>query len=305
MTMMRLFNIDIIHQHCLRPFLSGTLVLALSATMAACQSIEMKNQQLQDYQSRLLKNPEDVAALSQVVKMLRTDPSVVARANAAATLGTVAEKYASSIKELAVPALIEALEAKESGVRDAAARALVKFGPLAKDAIPALKKNLVPSDTSVAWFSAEALGEMRQEAREAVPDLVRVLKENQETCLDNTAHICHYAAVALGKIGPAAVGAIPDITPLLDHKNPYLRAQLAVAIIRIDPAHREALGVLEKLLKDSDEQVRRATIWSLDDAGKEATPATSLIEAALKDPDESVRNTASELLRTLKSPKKP
>lgn len=299
---MRLFSIN----HSLeqwRVILAGNIViLFLSVTASGCQSIEVKNQRLAEAQSRLLANPQDKTALSQVVEMLRSDSNYVARANAAATLGTVAEKNAAAIKDAAVPALMNALERDDLGVRDSSARALVKFGPLAKDAIPVLRRNLVPSDTSVAWFSAEALGAMGEWAWEAVPDLVKVIEANQKTYVNDSAHICDYATTALGKIGPPARDAVPSLVELLHHKNPYLRARLAVAIIRIDPNNREPFPVLEDLLKDQDVQVRRVTMWSLGDSGKAARPARGLIEASLTDPDESVRTAASKLLEALNVP---
>jgi HEAT repeat protein len=233
--------------------------------------------------------------------MLKYDNNSVARANAAAALGTVAEKSAPAIKDAAIPALIYALDRDDLGVRHSAAASLVKFGPVAREAIPVLRKNLVPSDTSVAWFSAEALGAMGEFAREAVPDLVKVVEGNQETYVNDSAHICDYATTALGKIGPVAHDAVPSLVALLHHKNPYFRARLAVAIIRIDPNNREPLRVLADLLKDQDVQVRRVTMWSLGDSGKAASPAKGLIEAALADPDESVRAAAARLLETLNS----
>lgn len=276
------------------------LILFVSFTSSGCQSIEVKNERLAEFQARLLANPQDKAALSQVVAMLKSDSINVTRANAAATLGTVAEKHAAAVKDAAVPALINALDRDDLGVRDSAARALVKFGPLAKDAIPVLRKSLVPADTSVAWFSAEALGAMGELAWEAVPDLVKVIEANEKTYLNDSAQICDYATTALGKIGPPARDAIPSLVALLHHKNPYFRARLAVAILRIDPNNREPLRVLEQLLKDQDVQVRRVTMWSLGDSGKAAQPARGLIESALADPDESVRAAASKLLEALK-----
>ena len=73
------------------------------------QSIETKNQQLQSAQQRLLKNPLDKQALSVMVKMLK-DRDGVARYNAAQTLGGLAEEIGASIKDEAVPGLIDLLD---------------------------------------------------------------------------------------------------------------------------------------------------------------------------------------------------
>jgi HEAT repeat protein len=278
---------------------AGTLSLMWFTNAVGCQSIENKNKALIAAQNRLIANPQDKDALAEVVDMLKSDSSIVARANAASALGTVAEQHAAVIKDVAVPALIDALDRDTIGVKDSAARSLVKFGRFAKDAIPVLRKSLTPSDTSVAWFSAEALGNMGHGAREAVPDLLKVIEATQATCIDDSTHICHYAVTALGKIGPAARESVPKLESMLDSKNPYFRARLAVAIMRIDAANQKALAALQALLKDKDVQVRRVTIWSLAESGIDAKPAKKLIQAAEADPDESVRLAAAKLLKEI------
>jgi HEAT repeat protein len=280
---------------------AGFSLFFLSVVTFGCQSIQVKNDKLANARTRLLANPADKAALSEIVNLLRYDTSSIARANAAAALGTVAEKNAVAIKDAAVPALVYALDHDAIGVRDAAARALVKFGPLASPAVPVLRKNLLPANTSVAWFSAEALGSIGEPAREAVPDLVKVIKDNAESCVGDHANICEYAAVALGKIRPAAHDVMPDLVALLNHEDPYFRAHLAAGMVRIDPQNREAFSALEKLLKDKDERVRRVTIWALSDGDWEASPVRSLIQAALSDPDESVRSAAAGILEEKKA----
>lgn len=178
--------------------LAAFLLLCLSVTACSpqssqeeneLQSIHAKNKQLAEAETKLMSNPQDKAALSEIVGILRYDPGIVARANAASTFGTV-----------------------------------------------------------------------------------------------------------------AASGAVPDLTLLLKHRNPYLRARLAVALIRIDPANSDAIRVLEQLLKDQDVQVRRVTIWELDNCGEEAAPAKAIIRRAVTDSDESVRVAATKLLAVLENP---
>lgn len=292
------YNTDV-QRKWVQSFLVAALVVVFFAPAAGCQSLERKNETLALAQRRLLENPRDKAALTEIVDMLKTDSSIVARANAAATLGTVAEKHAAVISDVAVPALSEALDRDTAGVRDSAARALVKFGPHATQAVPSLIKNLRPSDTSVAWFSAEALGNMREGAKDAVPDLLAVVKETQSTCVDDSPHICHYAVVALGKIGTASRKVVPDLVSLLESKNPYFVARLATAILRIDPASEEAVRALQGLLTNGDVKIRRATIWSIEDLGGDAKPIKRLIEAAKDDSDESVRVAAAKLLKQI------
>jgi len=107
---------------------------------------------------------------------------------------------------------------------------------------------------------------------------------------------------ALGSIGSAAKQAIPDLLPLLNHLNSYLEADVAVAIIRIEPGNNQALTVLKNLLNDEDVEIRRDTIWTLKDSGKEAKPAQKIIKTSLLDKDEAVRIAASQLLHLLEGP---
>jgi len=262
-------------------------------------SIREKNAQLKRARDKLLKDPGDKQALSLILNMLKHDDDTVARANAATTLGGLGAGIGVSIKDTAVPALIEALEKDDMAVKDAAARALRLYGPLAKGAIPVLRRSLVPSDGSVAWHSADALGAMGPIAYEAVPDLVKVIKERQSEFLDDRPHICEFATKALGEIGPLAKEAIPELVPLLTHENPYLRIYVAVAIIRIDPANQQSLKMLESLLKDQNVDIRRNTLWTLKDSGREAGPAKYIVKASLRDRDAAVRTAASQLLYIL------
>jgi HEAT repeat protein len=279
----------------------------LITTAAGCnmysqstKQIEANIERLREAQSKLLKNPNDKQALSVILSLMR-DKNGINRANAAAVLGEVGEDVSGSINDEAVPALINLLDKGDEFDKRAAACALRKFGPHAKAAIPVLIKNLTPSDRDVAWCSAEALGTMNELAYEAVPDLVKVIKEGQSEYQDNSStNISPFATKALGEIGSAAKDAVSDLASLLNHKNPYFRIRLAVAIIRIDPTNQQALGVLESLLKDQDVEVRRNTIWTLKDIGEEARPAKNLVRTVyLKDSDASVTSAASELLHIL------
>lgn len=272
---------------------------AFGCSGMSLQSIDQKNQQLPAAQRELLQNPKNQKALSVIIEMLK-DRNGIARSNAAATLGGLAEKIAPDIKDAAVPSLITLLENGDDFDRKAAACALKEFRTFAKDAIPILKRNLVPSDRETAWCSAEALGAMGDLAQEAVPDLLKAIRNDERNFSVDRSSISEFAAKALGGIGPAAKEAVPDLENLLNHQNAYFRIFVSVALIEIDPSNQKAFAALNKLFEDSDVEVRRKTIWSLKDIGIKAKPAKSLIQRAyLKDKDSSVQSAASDLLLTL------
>lgn len=265
------------------------------------QSTEERNRQLQSAERKLLQNPRDQKALSVIVEMLN-DQNGVARFNAAATLGDLAEKIGPDIKDAAVPGLIKLLKNGDDFDKKAAACALKQFGTLAKDAIPVLRRNLVPSDSDTAWCAAESLGAMGELARESVPDLIQAIKNDESRFSVDKTSISEFAIKALGAIGPAAKEAVPDLERLLNHQNAYFRIFVSVALIQIDPHSQKSLDAISKLLEDKDVEVRRKTIWSLKDIGASAMPARNLIQAAyLKDRDPSVTSAASDLLLILKN----
>jgi HEAT repeat protein len=282
---------------------SVVLILScLNVTALGCntsfQSIEVKNQQLQSVQRRLLQNPQDRQALSVILNLLE-DKDTVARANAATILGDLGEKIGPSIKERAIPSLVGALDKDNAFVKKSAACALGKFGPLAKDAVPVLKKNLTPSDSDVAWCAAEALGAIGELAREAVPDLLKVIKDSQSQYSFDRTNISEFALKALGEIGPVAKEVVPDLVLLLDHQSPYFRVLVSVALIRIDPSNLKVREVLRSLLTNQDVDVRRKTIWTLKNIGMGAKPVKQLVEAAAKDKDADVNVAAIQLLEVI------
>src|SRR5262249_37811361 len=72
-----------------------------------------------------------------------------------------------------------------------------------------------------------ALGLYGQDSRDAVPLLVQELDKQS-----------HYAAVTLGRIGPAARAAIPELSKRLENKGQRPEFDAALAIAKIDPGNK-------------------------------------------------------------------
>src|SRR5436305_1546545 len=79
----------------------------------------------------------------------------------------------------------------------AAARSLRRFGPEAAPAIPALLEALKAKDDEVRYQAAWTVGKIGPAAEEAVPALIAAMK-------DENALVREHAAEALGDIGPGA-----------------------------------------------------------------------------------------------------
>lgn len=248
----------------------------------------------------IIKDLSDEQKIRQAINMLRTAPETGDRCFAADQLGHLSKNLRKSLKEKVIESLIEALDKGNMWVAKSAAASLGTFGPAATKAIPVLVRTLRLADSDVAWNSAQALGAMGPAASEAVPALLEVIKENQSKHLFNNRHnICVYATQALGAIGSRAAQAIPNLLSLLSHENPYLRIHAAIAIMRIDPTNQRARDSLENFLKERDIEVRRQTIWALEDMGQAATIAKDLIKVATANEDEAVRSAASRILENL------
>lgn len=240
--------------------INSIIVACLSLSVSGCdvseQAIEMNIEQLRAAKTKLLRNPQDKEALSFILNQLN-DRRGIYRANAAAVLEQVGEQVGASISGEAVPALSNLLNKGEDYDKRAAAGALRSFGPYAALALPALRKSLIPSNRDVAWFSASAIGNIGSGAVEAVPDLLDAIKKNVDACEGYFSSFCESFIPAIGKIGPPARSAVPDLEALLNHRDPYARLRLAVALMRIDPGNSKALQELERLLKNSDVEIRR------------------------------------------------
>jgi HEAT repeat protein len=165
---------------------------------------------------------EGRAALPELLNVLKGDSSPEYRAVAALFLS----ELTSQSKEV-VPALVEALDDPEAGVRESAARALGYFGPDAGTAVGSLVEALKDQQSSVRLAAAETLGNLGAEARIAVPDLAAALK-------DESSSIREAAAEALGKLGTVARAAVPELKEALKDPKTLVRGKAREALDKIN-----------------------------------------------------------------------
>ena len=118
----------------------------------------------------------------------------------------------------AIPVLVKALGHERSGVRSGAAHALGNIGPEAAPATPALVEALGDTDDQVRLHAAEALLKIGQETDKAVPVLVAGV--SNEIWWDKAR--LEWIDL-LGRVGPGAKGAIPQLVKLIDTCRPYSR----------------------------------------------------------------------------------
>jgi HEAT repeat protein len=187
--------------------------------------------------------PGGETAVRPLVRALKDqDPHI--RAVAITALGSLGPCGCPEV----VPALIDRLETED---RQAAARALSRFGSQALPAVPALEKLLQDPDAGVRWNAARTLGKIGPQAAGALSSLIASLKDEDALVREN-------AAEALGDIGPPAGKAVAPLVALLNDKEGRVRRDATRALGLIGAASRSALPALQRLLKDKNPEVREA-----------------------------------------------
>jgi len=248
----------------------------------------------------------------QALQALATDPAVKSN------LATALRLTEFGAGKNTVPALVAALGDKEDIVARVAAETLGKLGEPALDPLIAALKEPMPP---VRRYAAMALKEMGPKAKKAVPLLTEAL-------LDPDGPTRQFAALTLGAMGPDARPATAElIKGMLNDADKELRVSFARALIQVDPdakqaapAFRQALRTketadcaaegliklgpaavseLSSMLKDKDEDVRRAAVDILGSLGAAAAPAVPTLLEATRDANPRIGAAARRVLESV------
>jgi HEAT repeat protein len=167
----------------------------------------------------------------------------------------------------AVKPLLAGLGPKDVGKgerREAVVRALAQFGPAA---FGQLIEAVGDADEKIAGAAAEALAAWGDRPGKAAVTALRGALERSH--LERAT-----IAQALGKFGPAAAEAIPDLKALLGDSR--LRAEAAVALVRIDPAQAPAaVAALRERLRTplpAEQRLALVTLQRIGPPGHAAVP---------------------------------
>ena len=137
--------------------------------------------------------------------------------------------------------------------------------------------------------ASEALGRIGPAAADAVPQLIIALRNE-----DAGARAA--ASEDLGKIGAAAVDAVPQLLMVLKDEDARVRAAASEALGYIGPAAADAVPQLTIALKDEDARVQDAASEALGKMGSAPADAVNQLVIALQDEDARVRAAASKVL---------
>jgi HEAT repeat protein len=159
---------------------------------------------------------------------------------------------------------------------------------LARKALPVLSEALGDPDRSVREAALWWLAEIGPRAGAAVPVLAREL-DCDPLCMDGT-----LALNLLKKLGPAAV---PALTALLRHPEPFVRAAAARSLGEFGPAAEAALPALLAAARAADGKGRAEALVALGGLRNQADNVVPTLRDALRDPE--TRRAAMHGLRRL------
>jgi HEAT repeat protein len=134
----------------------------------------------------------------------------------------------------AIPILIDAALNPRDGEGLVNLEAVCRCGPAAKRVIPTLKKWLA---TEKAIYAAKGL--MLIDPMESQDALAVLLTKLKDPVSDNRVA----AARALGRVGPTAKAAVPDLLIALKDRKPRVRREVSSALKKIDPEAARKAGV--------------------------------------------------------------
>jgi cyclophilin family peptidyl-prolyl cis-trans isomerase/HEAT repeat protein len=136
--------------------------------------------------------------------------------------------------------LISFFKSKDANIRS---RALLAAGRIGNPAIlPALQSLAKDSSSVVRAELAFALGQIR--SRKALPLAIALLKDSDQ-------NVQRLAIEAIGKIG--ALESVSEITPFLDHQQPEIREQTALALALIKDRNTTEI-LIDKAKKEDPAQ---------------------------------------------------
>lgn len=226
--------------------------------------------------------PEAGEALAHAV---RFDPSEPVRAAAALALGRIGPEYDRGLSAVTGALAVE----RRDTVRARMVAALEAFGAPAKET---LRKAQLDESSLVRDRAALALERIDKSATAAAPptptrvgDLTRSLREG-----DSMTRV--KAAQDLGRLGAAAVPALPALTEALKSSDLGVRVAAAGALRMLGP---DAIPALLLAARDTDPSVRSTAaqgLGRLSSPSRDNRDTVRALEALLKDDEMGVRATA-------------
>jgi HEAT repeat protein len=265
-------------------------------------------------------------AIADAVRALRRavyDKNLFVRVTAAESLGEIGPPAADGVTDLAAVA-----KEPERLLRSAAVTALGKIGrgPAAPNVIKVLKFTLKDGDALVRFSAAEAIGHIGSQAELALTDLRESVQDPnalvRQAAIKALAKIAHtgveearaglvealqsprtdvrlIAVESFWRFGVSVKGASPLIQKLLTDSQAEIRRSAATTLGGVRPAAPELVAALKKALGDQNSSVREAAATALGRMRTDAKDAISALQLSLQDSQAEVRRAAVIALESI------
>jgi len=187
------------------------------------------------------------------------------------------------------------LKAEDAFIRADAAEVLADMGEAASAVVPELTEALMDPEGRVRSGAIRALGNTGIEAKSAIPAIAKAVKDEYSGLK---------AVETLGKLGPIAKEAVPQLMELLatpdsSYDIRYIKDAAVVTLGEIGPDAKAALPLLLDELKGDRQTAAMIALGKLKEP--EAVP---YFIAALDDQDWQARQAAAQALRSVGTPAK-
>jgi hypothetical protein len=168
-------------------------------------------------------------------------------------------RWADPNPDRVIRPLLRALSDRDPVLWQLAGESLLSLGLFGRDdALEPLLPALAESSNQVRFYAVAAIGRIGPAAQPAIPELSAVLG-------DASWKVRRIAAEALGALGPAARPAIDRLVECLrSDQNDWVRSNAATALAKIDPGAAAVRAALSLALRDGSEKVRNAARRALD-----------------------------------------
>lgn len=246
-------------------------------------------------------NPEsDGKKLSEWMTLMRESENGRIRKAAVASLGQIASENANNskvVKDIVVAVGKAMRNDNSAGVRAEAARGLARVAAdLVRDTKNADVGSVVvdlseairtEKEADVRYEQAVALGRYGPMAKGAVTAL-------QLVCGDADPKVQAATATALGRIGKDAKGAVDSLVPLVKSADADVRKAAVFALGRIEPDDpSKASEAIAKFTADPDEQTRKEAVSSLCLLADRTPDSVKAVASALADKSVEIRRLAA------------
>lgn len=177
----------------------------------------------------------------------------------------------------AIPELKKNLSAKPAIVVVESACALLHCDVEVDKTMTILKLGLQHPASAVKWVTLDCVGRLRCKGKDLIPTVVEQLKNKE---------VQEKAFKTLGRLGPWAESAVPDIVDLM--KNDKSKRSSCLFLLQsIGPGAKASVPVLIELVENGDKTSRGSAISALGAIGPDAKAAVPALVNVLKAGGES------------------